>query len=215
MNIDPTINVVAFRFGGSDEVAVADTPARNDDSVRRAWWRVILEHRSLADDVTAIDCRWEPSDADKEFLGRAFHNLQKLEFTFKRPAPDEWEKAFTQARQVITKHPKENPEAHVLPGRPIGVKQTGTAEDGDPHAAFRLGVQAMERGDRAEAEKWHRQAAGTGYIKAMTSLGNLLEDGGRLDEAADWYQRADRARNALAANHLRKLLGSAGHTTEV
>jgi tetratricopeptide (TPR) repeat protein len=69
-------------------------------------------------------------------------------------------------------------------------------------AMTNLGWLAEQRGDRQEAERWYRQAAGAGNARAMNNLGWLAEQRGDRQEAERWYRQAAGAGNARAMNNL-------------
>jgi tetratricopeptide (TPR) repeat protein len=80
------------------------------------------------------------------------------------------------------------------------------AEAGDPAAQWRLGTKydsgvGVPR-DGAEAEKWYRRAAESGYAKAQNSLGSAYQADRRYSEAVGWYQKAADQGDALALNNL-------------
>lgn len=69
--------------------------------------------------------------------------------------------------------------------------------------AWREGLGVLP--DDEEAEFWFRQAAEAGIAHSQYSLGTLLQEQGRVDEAMGWYTQAANAGNQPAQYHLGKL----------
>ena len=78
------INVVAFRYGAGDEVAVIDVPARAADGISQAWQKVFRQRRILANQIVAVHAEWAPTAADHEFMSWNFPNLAEVRFNFER-----------------------------------------------------------------------------------------------------------------------------------
>ena len=55
------------------------------------------------------------------------------------------------------------------------------------------------------AEKWYKLAARAGSILALSNLGVLYEDAGRLKKAVRYYRRAADAGNKYANKQLKRL----------
>ena len=55
------------------------------------------------------------------------------------------------------------------------------------------------------AKKWYKLAARAGSIIALSNLGGLYEDAGRLKKAVRYYRRAAEAGNKYAAKQLKRL----------
>lgn len=91
------INVVAFRYGEGDEVAVIDVPASADDSISQAWQKVFRQRRVLANQIVAVHAEWAPTAADHEFMSGNFPNLDEVSFNFERPESGDWDSALQQA----------------------------------------------------------------------------------------------------------------------
>lgn len=80
------------------------------------------------------------------------------------------------------------------------------AENGDPAAQWQLGSR-YDTGqgvpsDGAEAEKWYRRSADSGYAEAQNSLGSAYQAEHRYSEAVGWYQKGADQGHALALNNL-------------
>ncbi|MGH3728983.1 MAG: hypothetical protein ACRDTU_09550 [Micromonosporaceae bacterium] len=102
MNLDPTMNVVAFK-PMRGEPLVASAPTRHDDSIQQAWETVKSEHKVRAFDIVAVTSEWEASDDDGHFLKSTFSNLEETRHIFSRPSADGWEDAFEAARREIAR----------------------------------------------------------------------------------------------------------------
>ena len=83
------------------------------------------------------------------------------------------------------------------------------AEDGEHYAQYFLGKLYRDGGvvipDDEQAEKCFRHSAEAGYDCAAYALGKLLQEQGRMEEAAGWYERAAMQRNEFARYRLAKL----------
>ncbi|HKW55038.1 MAG TPA: tetratricopeptide repeat protein [Stellaceae bacterium] len=80
------------------------------------------------------------------------------------------------------------------------------AEKGDPVAQWQLGSR-YDSGqgvpsDGAEAEKWYRRSADSGYAEAQNSLGSAYQAEHRYADAVGWYQKGADQGHALALNNL-------------
>lgn len=78
--------------------------------------------------------------------------------------------------------------------------------DGDPNAAFNLGLLCAEREDVKATEYWYERAASAGHMAAMWKLGRLLEERHRLSAAERWYRQAADQQDNDAMYWLSKLL---------
>ena len=88
-------------------------------------------------------------------------------------------------------------------------------DGGDVHAAYHLGRLLRDRGDLEGAERLMRRAAEEhGDPLYVTQLGVTLQRLGRLDEAAEQYERAARDGAADAARNLGWLLEEQGRDAE-
>ena len=61
------------------------------------------------------------------------------------------------------------------------------------------------RRSNSQAKKWYKLATRAGCIMALSNLGILYEDTGRLKKAARYYRRAAEAGNKYAAKQLKRL----------
>ncbi|MEU0533643.1 hypothetical protein [Amycolatopsis tolypomycina] len=107
MNDDVSQNLVVFRLAGFDEPVLASAPTQAEDAVEQAWAQVRRQHEVSASAVSAVYSEWQPSAADQEFMARQFPEAE-CTYSFARPAPGEWERAFAEARAVMA-------EAHESP----------------------------------------------------------------------------------------------------
>lgn len=69
--------------------------------------------------------------------------------------------------------------------------------------AWRKGLGVLP--DDGKAEIWFRRSAEAGNSCSQYSLGTLLQEQGRLEEAMGWYQQAAEARNQATQYHMGKL----------
>jgi tetratricopeptide (TPR) repeat protein len=98
-----------------------------------------------------------------------------------------------------------NPTVHSV-GDPSVEDLRERAEKGDPAAQWRLGSRydtghGVPR-DGAEAEKWYRRSAESGYAEAQNSLGSVYQAEHRYKDAVVWYQKAADQGHPLALNNL-------------
>ncbi|QWF76634.1 hypothetical protein [Amycolatopsis sp. CA-230715] len=117
MNDDVTQNLVAFRLDGFDEPLLAGAPTQADDAVRQAWAGIRRQHKVRASAVSAVYSEWQPSAADRKFIAKHFKKAE-CTYSFPRPGPGEWERAFAEARSAMTQaHEARQGEKHeeVLP----------------------------------------------------------------------------------------------------
>ncbi|QYN23591.1 hypothetical protein [Amycolatopsis sp. DSM 110486] len=100
MNDDVSRNLVVFRIKGFAEPVLADAPTKADDAVEQAWASVRQQHKVRASAVSAVYSEWQPSAADQKFMAKQFRKAE-CTYSFARPAPDDWERAFAEARSVM------------------------------------------------------------------------------------------------------------------
>jgi hypothetical protein len=93
-------NVVAFRYGPADQVALAHVPARANDGISQAWQNVLGQHRILSNQIVEVHAEWEPTAADYEFIGENFPHLPRVTFNFERPESGDWDAALRQAAAI-------------------------------------------------------------------------------------------------------------------
>lgn len=122
MSTDPTVNVVTFRLRSIDGPVAVEGAAQAPDAVRKAWWKVILEHRPRAQDVVAVHSVWQPSPEDASFMQRTFVNAT-VGHDHDRPEADRWDEAFERARATPT-------------ARPADPAPSATPFDGDSGSPF-------------------------------------------------------------------------------
>lgn len=115
MNDDVSQNLVVFRLEGFDEPVLASAPTQAEDAVEQAWARVRQQHEVSASAVSAVYSEWQPSAADQEFMARHFGKAE-CTYSFARPAPGEWERAFAEARAVMAEtHEARESSEELLP----------------------------------------------------------------------------------------------------
>ncbi|MEV6896342.1 hypothetical protein [Amycolatopsis sp. NPDC051372] len=100
MNDDVSQNLVIFRVAGLAEPVLASAPTKADDAVEQAWASVRKQHKVRASKVSAVYSEWEPSAADLKFMAKNFKKAD-CKYSFARPGPDGWERAFAEARAVM------------------------------------------------------------------------------------------------------------------
>ncbi|GAA1957519.1 hypothetical protein [Amycolatopsis minnesotensis] len=100
MNDDVTQNLVVFQLKGVDEPVLASAPTRADDAVEQAWAQIRRRHKVRASAVSAVFSEWQPSAADQKFVAKHFRKAE-CTYSFTRPVPGEWERAFAEARSVL------------------------------------------------------------------------------------------------------------------
>ncbi|MCP3800128.1 hypothetical protein NLX83_12755 [Allokutzneria sp. A3M-2-11 16] len=96
---EPVENIVLFDVG-REEPDQAEVPAKVVDGVVRAWRQVAREHGVTPAQVTGIHAMWEPSVLDRKYIELTFPGVE-CSAAFSRPAPDGWDAAFEQAREVL------------------------------------------------------------------------------------------------------------------
>lgn len=104
MNVDPSVNVVAFavRRGGKVEPIMGQGATRAADCIQAAWRELKRQHSLREQDVQEIYSEWEPSPEDLAFLERSFPASLKLSYSFERPKDGNWERAMEEVRRVIS-----------------------------------------------------------------------------------------------------------------
>ncbi|WP_326566771.1 hypothetical protein VSH64_33625 [Amycolatopsis rhabdoformis] len=100
MNDDVSQNLVIFRVEGLAEPVLARAPTKADDAVEQAWASVREQHKVRASKVSAVYSEWEPSAGDLKFMAKNFKKAD-CKYSFARPGPDGWERAFAEARAVM------------------------------------------------------------------------------------------------------------------
>ncbi|WIX86287.1 hypothetical protein [Amycolatopsis sp. DG1A-15b] len=114
MNNDVSQNLVVFRLKGFDEPVLASAPTQAEDAVEQAWASVRQQHKVRASAVAAVYSEWQPSAADQKFMAKNFRKAE-CTYSFARPAPGEWERAFAEARSVIAETHESRQAEEVLP----------------------------------------------------------------------------------------------------
>ncbi|OXM70512.1 hypothetical protein [Amycolatopsis vastitatis] len=115
MNDDVSRNLVVFRLKGFDEPVLASAPTQADDAVEQAWASVRQQHKVRGSAVLAVYSEWQPSEADRKFMAKHFRKAE-CTYSFARPAPGEWERAFAEARAVMAEtHEARQSSEEVLP----------------------------------------------------------------------------------------------------
>lgn len=115
MNDDVSQNLVVFRIDGREEPVLASAPTQAEDAVEQAWAQVQQQHEVSAAEVSAVYSEWQPSEADQEFMARQFPEAE-CTYSFARPADDEWERAFAEARAVMAEtHEARQTDEELLP----------------------------------------------------------------------------------------------------
>ncbi|MDX3195719.1 hypothetical protein PV458_45590 [Streptomyces sp. MN03-5084-2B] len=113
MNDDVSQNLVVFRLEGFDEPVLASAPTQAEDAVEQAWASVRQQHGVRASAVAAVYSEWQPSEADQEFMAKHFGEAE-CTYSFTRPAPGEWERAFAEARAVMAETHEDRQSAEEL-----------------------------------------------------------------------------------------------------
>ncbi|MFB9930134.1 hypothetical protein ACFORO_16745 [Amycolatopsis halotolerans] len=112
MNDDVSQNLVVFRIKGLPEPMLASGPTQAEDAVEQAWAIVRQQHKVRGSAVLAVYSEWQPSAADQKFMAKNFRKAE-CTYSFARPAPGEWERAFADARTVMAQ--KEESTEEILP----------------------------------------------------------------------------------------------------
>ncbi|RSM41681.1 hypothetical protein DMA12_23995 [Amycolatopsis balhimycina DSM 5908] len=113
MNDDVSRNLVVFRLKGFDEPVMASAPTQAEDAVEQAWANIRQQHKVRGSAVSAVYSEWQPSAADRKFMAKHFRKAE-CTYSFARPAPGEWERAFAEARAVMAET-QEARQEEVLP----------------------------------------------------------------------------------------------------
>ncbi|MEL6271627.1 MAG: hypothetical protein AAFU54_22475 [Chloroflexota bacterium] len=103
MNVDPTKNMIVFRYRTwrKADTAIGEALTRTPNGVQKVWEQVSAEHSLKPRSVQEIYTEWEPSDEDKTFLDATFPGV-KVSFSFERPASERgWEQAFETAKEAM------------------------------------------------------------------------------------------------------------------
>ena len=79
------------------------------------------------------------------------------------------------------------------------------AEQGDPVAQTRYGMEKINHWRNKDGLKWLGRAAAQGYIPAMEALGDYYENNTDIARAALWYQQGAEAKSGYAARKLGQL----------
>ncbi|MFE3177504.1 hypothetical protein ACFXPA_41435 [Amycolatopsis sp. NPDC059090] len=112
MNDDVSQNLVVFRIKGLPEPVLASAPTQAEDAVEQAWASVRQQHKVRGSAVLAVYSEWQPSAADQKFMAKNFRKAE-CTYSFTRPAPGDWERAFAEARTVMAQ--KEESTEEILP----------------------------------------------------------------------------------------------------
>lgn len=104
MNVDRTMNVVAFVFrkpDGTQEPLLTSVPATADDGLRRAWAQLREEHGDLPGPVVRLHSEWQGSEADAAFAAEHFPEAERT-YNFARPdTPAGWVRAIREAKETM------------------------------------------------------------------------------------------------------------------
>ncbi|WP_432848384.1 hypothetical protein ACQPXB_46465 [Amycolatopsis sp. CA-161197] len=86
----------------------------------QAWASVRQQHKVRGSAVSAVYSEWQRSVADQKFMARNFRKAE-CTYSFARPAPDDWERAFAAARTVMAETHKagERSPWTATHGRPV------------------------------------------------------------------------------------------------
>ncbi|WP_410615349.1 hypothetical protein [Amycolatopsis sp. lyj-109] len=114
MNDDVSQNLVVFRLKGFDEPVLASAPTQAEDAVEQAWESVRQQHKVRAFAVAAVYSEWQPSAADQKFMAKHFRKAE-CTYSFARPAPGEWDRAFAEARSAMAEADEARQAEEVLP----------------------------------------------------------------------------------------------------
>lgn len=114
MNDDVSQNLVVFRIKGLPEPVLASAPTQAEDAVEQAWASVRQQHKVRGSAVLAVYSEWQPSAADQKFMAKNFRKAE-CTYSFARPAPGEWERAFAEARGVMAEARQKESAEEVLP----------------------------------------------------------------------------------------------------
>ncbi|WP_370933585.1 hypothetical protein [Amycolatopsis sp. cg13] len=112
MNDDVSQNLVVFRINGLPEPVLASAPTQSENAVEQAWASVRQQHKVRGSAVSAVYSEWQPSAADQKFMAKNFRKAE-CTYSFARPAPGDWERAFAEAREVMAR--KEQSAEEILP----------------------------------------------------------------------------------------------------
>ncbi|ATY15285.1 hypothetical protein CU254_36480 [Amycolatopsis sp. AA4] len=114
MNDDVSQNLVVFRINGLPEPVLASAPTQAEDAVEQAWASVRQQHKVRRSAVSAVYSEWQPSAADQKFMAKNFRKAE-CTYSFARPAPGEWDRAFAEARAVMAEAEQRKGAEEILP----------------------------------------------------------------------------------------------------
>jgi hypothetical protein len=103
MNVDPSVNIVAFEVtrNGKTEAAVGQGITRSPDCIQTVWRQVQRKESLRANQVVKIYSEWQPSQQDCDFIDRTFGDID-LSYSFERPASDDgWDNAIAEVGKII------------------------------------------------------------------------------------------------------------------
>jgi hypothetical protein len=103
MKLDPSMNVVVFevRRGLKLDKLVGEGRTRDPHCISGVWSELQRKHGVKASKVRRVYAEWQPSSEDAAFLRQQFRPDLEVTYSFERPADQQWDKAFEEARQMM------------------------------------------------------------------------------------------------------------------